>query len=91
MFKNKEQILKEREFVENNFDEEDDIYLPDNIFGEIRFICFMLWYICKHPKERNIELINLKRQIGIYKFWQKNEWENNKLRIWIYKLRMKYK
>ena len=69
--------------------EEDDIYLPDNIFGEIKFICFMLWYISKNPKERDTELKNLKRQVGIYKFYLKNEWKNNKLRIWLYKIWMK--
>lgn len=54
-------------------DEEDDIYLPDNFWGELKFISFMLWYIYKHPLERKKEWKNLKRQILIYNFWLKNE------------------
>lgn len=51
---------------------DDDIYLPNTIWGEIKFIFFMLKYLLTHPNERKKELSNLHRQIAIYIFCIKN-------------------
>ena len=53
-------------------DEYDDIYLPSNFLSELKFISFMLWYIYKHPYERQNEWRNLKRLVLIFSFWLKN-------------------
>lgn len=71
MSKNKKQILRIGENQIINFDEEDDIYMPDSTWQELKFIFFMLNYIHKHPEERSKEWKNLKRQLGLYKFWKK--------------------
>lgn len=54
------------------FDEKEDLPLPETIWGEIRFIWFMIRYIIKHPDEREKEIFNLKRQFTIYIVWLKN-------------------
>ena len=40
------------------YDEEDDIYMPDTIWQELRFIFFMLNYIRKNPEKQEKELKN---------------------------------
>lgn len=73
MSKNKEQILKRKEYIMNNFDEDDDVILPDTIFGELYLIIFVLFYMLCHPKERQKEWKYLKRQIRFFRLWMKNK------------------
>lgn len=76
MSKNKKHILRIKEKQIIDFDEEDDIYMPDSIWQELKFIFFMLNYIRKNPEEQQKELKNLRRQLAIYLFWTKNRLSN---------------
>lgn len=73
MSKNKKQSLSGDDNITFDIDEEDDIYLPDNIFAEIKFIFFMLNYIIFHPSERQNEWKNLCRQVAFFVCLMKNK------------------
>ena len=75
MFDNKKQILQDeykykqqplREFKKTNYDEDDDIILPDTHWGEILLIYYMLIDIIKGPDKKK-KLGILSRQIKFYK------------------------
>lgn len=70
MLSNNKQILTSN--IDYVFDENEDLPLPETIWGEIRFIWFMIRYIIKHHDEREKEIFNLKRQVMIYVKWLKN-------------------
>ncbi len=71
MSKYTEQSLSGDSNITFNIDEEDDIYLPDDLLNELKFIFFMLRYIMQHPSERTKEWNNLQRQIRFYLRWMK--------------------
>lgn len=71
MSKYTEQSLSSDSNITFNIDEEDDIYLPDDLLSELKFIFFMLRYIIQHPSERTKEWNNLQRQIRFYLRWMK--------------------
>ena len=71
MSKYTEQSLSSDSNITYNIDEEDDIYLPDDLLSELKFIFFMLRYIIQHPSERTKEWNNLQRQIRFYLRWMK--------------------
>ncbi|MBQ8668902.1 hypothetical protein IJ472_03900 [bacterium] len=71
MSKYTEQSLSGDSNITFNIDEEDDIYLPDDLLSELKFIFFMLRYIIQHPSERTKEWNNLQRQIRFYLRWMK--------------------
>ncbi len=56
-----------------NFDEDEDIILPDTICGELRLILFITLRMIKLPAERKKLYIELKRQIYFYILWMKNK------------------
>lgn len=56
-----------------NFDEDEDIILPDTIWGELRLILFITLRMIKLPAERTKLYIELKRQIYFYILWMKNK------------------
>lgn len=56
-----------------NFDEDDDIILPDTLWGEIKLIAFILCRMLKYPDERKKLYIELRRQIAFYFLWMKNK------------------
>ena len=56
-----------------NFDEDDDIILPDTLWGEIKLIVFILCRMLKYPDERKKLYIELRRQIVFYFLWVKNK------------------
>ena len=55
----------------DDFDENDDVILPDTYWGEIVYIFFILKDIIKNPDDRKIKLENLLRQIRIHKRWMR--------------------
>ena len=55
----------------DDFDEEDDIILPDTYWGEFVYIFFILKDIFMNSNDRKIKLKNLIRQINIHKRWMK--------------------
>lgn len=71
MSKYTEQSLSSDSNITFNINEEDDIYLPDNLLAELKFIFFMWRYIIQHPTERTKEWKNLQRQIKFYLRWMK--------------------
>lgn len=71
MSKYTEQSLSDDSNITYNIDEEDDIYLPDDLLSELKFIFFMLRYIIQHPSKRTKEWNNLQRQIRFYLRWMK--------------------
>lgn len=56
-----------------NFDEDDDIILPDTLWGEIKLIAFILCRMFKYPDERKKLYVELRRQIAFYFLWVKNK------------------
>lgn len=56
-----------------NFDEDEDIILPDTIWGEFKLILFITSRMIKFPEERSKLYIELKRQIYFYTLWMKNK------------------
>lgn len=59
------------EYELNTFNPDEDIILPNTIWGEIVYIYYVIKYIIKHPKTRETEWIRLKRQIVFFKRWKK--------------------
>ena len=55
----------------DDFDENDDVILPDTYWGKIVYIFFILKDIIKNPDGRKIKLENLLRQIRIHKRWMR--------------------
>ena len=53
----------------NDFDENDDVILPDTYWGELVYIFYILKDIIKNPNDRNLKLKTLFRQIKIHKRW----------------------
>ena len=49
MYTNRPQSLNNSSNIRYDIDEEDDIYLPDDLLSELKFIFFMLRYIIQHP------------------------------------------
>lgn len=56
-----------------NFDEDDDIILPDTLWGEIKLVVFILYRMLKYPDERKKLYVELRRQIAFYFLWVKNK------------------
>lgn len=56
-----------------DFDEEDDIILPNTLFGEMKLVFFVISRMIKFPKEREKLSIELKRQVYFYARWMKNK------------------
>lgn len=54
------------------YDPEDDVILPDNIWGEIFYIYCVLEDIIFNRCNRKLEWFRLKRQIRIFIKWSKN-------------------
>jgi hypothetical protein len=61
-----------QEYAQTDFDEEEDIILPDNIFAEILYIFYVLIDIVKHKENRQNRFFKLRRQIYFYIKWLKN-------------------
>lgn len=53
------------------YDPEDDVILPDYIWGEFCYICCILEDIIFNRCDRKQEWFKLKRQIRIFIRWQK--------------------
>ena len=64
--KNEQKLQKA---IAENFDEEDDVILPDTHFGEIVYIYYILKDIIINKTDRKKKFQNLIRQIRIYKRW----------------------
>lgn len=54
------------------YDPEDDVILPDTIWGELCYICCNLDDIFFNRCDRKLTWFKLKRQIKIYIKWRKN-------------------
>ena len=67
MFDKKKQRLQNP----NDFDENDDVILPDTYWGEIVYIYYILKDIIKNPDDRKRKFDNLLRQIRIHIRWMK--------------------
>ena len=68
---------KSREHIQaeiENFDEDEDIILPDSIFGEIVYIFYILRDIFKNRKTASRQWFLLKRQVRMFKLWRKNNY-----------------
>ncbi len=50
--------------------EDEDIILPDTVWGEIIYICFVLKHIIFHSKNKKNDYKKLLCQIRIYKKWR---------------------
>ena len=59
------------ESKKENYSEEEDIILPDNIFAEIIYILITLKNIFKKNKNKHLEYDKLKRQIRFFQLWMK--------------------
>ncbi len=60
-------------YKDYEFDEEDDIVLPDTFWGELVYIKFILIDIFKTPQNRKLKFKHLQRQIGFFWLWMKNK------------------
>ncbi len=54
------------------FDEDEDIILPNSIWGEFVYIIFVLFDIMRFSQGRGEKFVKLKRQISFFKRWMKN-------------------
>lgn len=55
----------------DDFDENDDVILPDTYWGEIVYIFYILKDIIKNPDGRKRKFDNLLKQIRIHKRWMR--------------------
>lgn len=55
----------------NDFDENEDIILPNSYFGELIYIAFCVLDIIKNKNNRTEKFNNLKRQITLHRKWMK--------------------
>ncbi len=55
----------------DNFDEENDIILPNSIFGEIIYIFYILKDICNSKENKEHKLTKLKQQIRFFFRWMR--------------------
>lgn len=56
-------------FGPEDFDEEDDVILPDTYFGELIYIFYILRDIIQNSDNRKLKFDYLLRQIRIHKRW----------------------
>lgn len=56
-----------------NFDEDEDIILPNSIWGELVYVGFIIYYGIRQKKDMSCELRKLKRQIWFFFRWMKNK------------------
>lgn len=56
------------------FDEDEDVILPNSIFGEIVYIFYILRYMYKNKDKRAKQWFLLKRQIRMFKLWRKRNY-----------------
>lgn len=61
--------MTDLEYELETFDPDEDIILPNSIWGEIVYIYFIIKEMIRHPETREIEWIRLKRQIRFFKRW----------------------
>lgn len=64
--------MKNDIYKDYELDEDDDIILPDTIWGELVYIKFILADMLKNPESFKDEFIKLKRQIYFFVLWMKN-------------------
>lgn len=55
------------------FDEQNDIIIPDSIFGELIYNKCIIADICKNPNNRKYKWLLLRRQIRFFYLWMKNK------------------
>lgn len=55
----------------NNFDENEDIILPDTVWGEVVYIYCILSDMLKRPEKSGSNLTALLRQIRFFIRWKK--------------------
>jgi len=55
----------------DDFDENEDIILPDTIWGEVVYICYILSDMLKCPENFGSALTMLLRQIRFFVRWKK--------------------
>lgn len=56
-----------------NFNEDEDIILPNSILGEIIYLKFIITDMIMHPKGFKKKYKLLKRQIRFFRLWMKNK------------------
>lgn len=64
--------MKNEIYKDYEFDEEDDIILPQTVIGELVYICFILSDIIKTKDNRAKKWFELKRQIHFFIRWKRN-------------------
>jgi hypothetical protein len=62
-----------KEYAQSDFDENEDVILPDNIIGEAIYIGFILFDIITNNSNRKAKFLKLKRQIYFFSKWIKNK------------------
>lgn len=55
----------------DDFDEKDDVILPDTYWGELVYIFYILKDIIRNPNDRKLKFQKLLRQIRIQRRWLK--------------------
>lgn len=68
---------KSREYIEAEiacFDEDEDVILPNSIYGEIVYIFYILWDMYQNRKTAPKQWFLLKRQIRMFRLWRKNNY-----------------
>ena len=63
---------EKKRYIIQNFDETDDIIIPESIWGEVVYIIYILKDIITHSKKRKEKLSALKRQIYFFYCKMKN-------------------
>lgn len=61
-------IDQKLQYTLDDFDEDDDVILPDTYWGELVYIFYILRYMYK-AKDKKLEFSKLLRQIRLHKRW----------------------
>lgn len=64
-------MKNDKQILIDSFDEENDIILPNSIFGEILYIFFIIRDIYKTNENREQKWIKLKQQIRFFFRWMR--------------------
>lgn len=68
---------RSREYIKAEiacFDEDEDIILPNSIFGEIVYIFYILRDMYQNRKTASKQWFLLKRQIRMFRLWRKRNY-----------------
>ena len=63
-----------RQALIDNFNEDDDVILPNSLFGELVYIFYILRDMAKNRENIKKKWKLLKRQMRLFRLWRKNNY-----------------